>query len=127
MGSSVTTFKRRTGKADSLVHPGCGEGGAPSRPAPAALQKSHVYVSLANIGQNTPKHQKVSIKFKKKKYFEHAFFIVFTGKNPPTPQQKVGTKNDSNTSQTNSQLHQTYLNQIPTTPNLSKPTPNHTK
>ena len=24
--SSVTTFKRRTGQADSLVHPGCGEG-----------------------------------------------------------------------------------------------------
>ena len=93
--SSVTTFKRRTGQADSLVHPGCGEGRS-ALPACArgAPKISRVCLFSKYWSKSTKRPTSQHQNFKKKTYFEHAFYIVFTGQNPPTPQQKVSTKSN---------------------------------
>merc|ERR1712055_181892 len=97
--SSVTTFKRRTGQADSLVHPGCGEWRSALPACARGAPKISRVCLFSKYWSKSPKTPKSEHQIKKK-YFEHALGIVFTGKNPPTPQPKVSNKNDSNTSQT---------------------------
>merc|ERR1712215_594299 len=64
---SVTTFKRRSGQADSLVHPGCGEGRS-ALPACARGGPKISRVCLFSKYWPKPKKntKKVSIKSKKK-------------------------------------------------------------
>merc|ERR1712215_513978 len=88
---SVTTFKWRTGQADSLVHPGCGEGRSALPACARGAPKISRVCLFSKYWSKSPKTPKSEHQIKKKKYFEHAFCIVFTGQNPPK-HQKVSIK-----------------------------------
>merc|ERR1712215_268576 len=86
--SSVTTFKRRTGQADSLVHPGCGEGRSALPACARGAPKISRVCLFSRYWSKSPKTPKSEHQIKKKNTLNMLSALFLLVKIPPPPNKK---------------------------------------